>query len=212
MRAFFVAGMAILLAACAGKPIRTAPPLSPEEQAARAQAYRGERAQLHDAWSLSGRIAVSANGRGGSGRIDWSQTADRFDIGLSAPVTRQSWRLSGDAGAARLEGLEGGPREGRDAGALLQQATGWTIPVDCLPDWVLGLDCKYSSTLAKGTTWRDDGRPASIDQQDWVIEFQDWHEAANGLPALPKRIFARSKSDKATVRLVIDAWLPAEAP
>ena len=206
MRALVVAGMAMLLAACAGQPTRTAPPLSPQEQAARAQAYEAERASLRHAWSLSGRIAVSANGRGGSGRIDWSQAGDRFDIALSAPVTRQSWRLSGNATSARLEGLEGGAREGGDAGQLLQEATGWTIPVDCLSDWVLGFSCRRWTSPVQGIRWREDGRPASIEQLGWVIEVQDWHEAANGRPALPKRIFARSGSTKATVRLVIDEW------
>lgn len=208
MRAFVIAGLAMLLGACAGQPTRTAAPLSPQEQAARLQAYQAERAQLRGAWGLSGRIAVSANGRGGSGRIDWTQTGERFDIALSAPVTRQSWRLSGDRGAARLDGLEGGPREGADAGELLQQAMGWTIPVGCLSDWVLGFSCGASSSLQE--TWDADGRPLSIQQLGWVIEYQDWHPAAAGQPALPRRIFARNTTAKATVRLVIDEWKPGD--
>lgn len=215
LRAVLMAGLVLLLAACAGQAIRSAPPLSPQEQAARAQAYAAERAHLRGAWGLSGRIAVSANGRGGSGRIDWTQAGDRYDIALGAPVTRQSWRLSGNATSARLEGLEGGAREGGDAGRLLREATGWTIPVDCLSDWVLGFSCRRWTSPVQGIEWREDGLPASIEQMGWVIEFQDWHEAANGRPALPKRIFARSTTDKATVRLVIDGWefdAPLAAP
>ena len=65
-------------------------------------------------------------------------------MALSAPVTRQSWRLvdDGHQGEARLEGLPGGPRGGADAEALLTEATGWRVPVNFLPDWVLGLPAR----------------------------------------------------------------------
>src|SRR5690606_1661679 len=99
---------------------------------AAAEAREAQRRLWLDArpdWELQGRLAVSQAGKGGSGRIDWRQRGPRYEISLSAPVTRQSWRLSGDGAGARLEGLEGGPREGPDASRLLWEATGWIIPV-----------------------------------------------------------------------------------
>src|SRR5690606_13870120 len=112
-----------LLAGCVSAPVRVPAQVDP----AVAGHADARRASL-EAWGLAGRVAISGGRQGGSGRLDWVQQGGRYEVTLSAPVTRQGWRLSGDAGRARLEGVEGGPREGADVEALLLEATGWDIP------------------------------------------------------------------------------------
>lgn len=189
------------LSACVSQPVRAPAPADP----AQAQREEAQRRVLED-WSLSGRVAVS-NGRqgGGSGRIDWKQRGDRYEISLAAPVTRQSWRLAGDARHARLEGVEGGPREGDDAEALLRGATGWDIPVRALVDWVRGVPAPESDFGAAGVAAGADNLPASIEQAGWRIDYRDWYAAGAGQPALPKRMDAQR--GEARVRLVLDDWL-----
>lgn len=204
----FAAGLALLLVAgCATVP-RTVE-LSPAQQAQAEAAQNARDAALRGQprWSLEGRIAVSANGKGGSGRIDWLQDGPAYEIALSAPVTRQSWRLSGDAanGQARLEGIEGGPRSGPDAQALLRETTGWTIPVRLLPQWVRGLVADDAGP-AQAVEYGADGRLLRIAQGGWVIDYPEWQAAAPGQPAMPRRIIARGTGGDASVRLVIDAW------
>ncbi len=194
----------VVLAGCATRTsLPTAPPLS----AAAAAAQEAERQQWLAArpqWSLRGRLAVSQAGKGGSGRIDWQQQGERFEVSLSAPVTRQSWRLSGDATTAQLEGLEGGVREGGDAAALLHEATGWTVPVREMASWVRGLQADPAAA-APVSAWRDpQGRPQRIEQQGWRIDYLEWQTPENDLPALPRRIEARYGD--AMLRLVVDAW------
>ena len=107
--------VALSLAGCATRgPAVDSPVLRDPEALAAAQASQATRAAWLASqadWSFSGRVAVSANGKGGSGRIDWEQADARYEVALSAPVTRQSWRLAGDlqTGAGRLEGLEARP-------------------------------------------------------------------------------------------------------
>ena len=62
-----------------------------------------------------------------------------------------------------MDGLEGGPRSGPDAEALLREATGWDIPVTRLADWVraVGLDGAEVGYSA-------DGLPAVV-RQDWRL-------------------------------------------
>lgn len=208
-RALTVAALAVLLSACAGTAVRGSAPTSRvvvgEIEAEAAQSRRETALRAQAQWSLSGRIALSNGRNGGSGRIDWRQDGDRYEIALSAPVTRQSWRLSGDAAGARLEGVEGGPRSGPDAAALLREATGWDIPVAALKDWVRGLRAQDVAQVQ--VTYANDGRPLRIEQGGWRIDYR-WPEAGAAGPALPTRLDAMR--DKAKVKLIVDAWQVAE--
>nr|MBA2238325.1 outer membrane lipoprotein LolB [Lysobacter sp.] len=154
-------------------------------------------------WSMAGRIAVATDGKGGSGRIEWRQSGPRFEVSLSAPVTRQSWRLTGTPDGALLEGLEGGPRHGTDARALLLQATGWDIPVVALSDWVRGL--RAPGLDPAEIVYGADGLPLRIRQGGWQIEYT-WPsaDAAVGPGLRPLRVDARR--DTARVRLIVDEW------
>lgn len=194
MRLLVVAVLALTLAACAPAPLRRAP------DAALLAAQSAREAALAEApvWSLSGRIAVSDGRDGGSGRIEWSQAGDDLDIRLSAPVSRQSWRLVRQGGRVRLEGLDGGPREGDDPQRLLWEATGWLIPVDALAAWVRGARAPGAATLAFGA----EGLPALLEQRDWRVEYRAWDQAA--APPRPLRVFA--SRGEARVRLQIDRW------
>ena len=113
----------LLLAACAGQPVREAPPVASGAATATQEAREAALREV-DAWSLEGRVALANDGRGGSGRLDWHQAGTRSTVSLSAPITRQSWRLTAGPGGATLEGMEGGsrqapPRVGHGPAALL---------------------------------------------------------------------------------------------
>ena len=192
---------AALLSACVAGPVREALPLiagSPE--AHQAQRETGLAAQAQ--WSLQGRIALSNGRDGGSGRIDWSQDGTRYAVSLSAPVTRQSWRLSGDEHGAQLEGLEGGTRVGADPTGLLRDATRWEIPVTALSSWVRGLRAAAEHGPAR-VQFGTDGRLSRIEQGGWTIDYSGWQAATTGIE-LPNRLNARR--GEASVRLVIDSW------
>lgn len=177
----------------------TVSPAAERAEAARVQALRAQ-----PDWAFQGRVAVSRGREGGSGRIDWDQRGDAYEVQLSAPVTRQSWRLHGDAvdGSGRLDGLQGGPREGADAQAVLREATGWDIPVGQLPDWARGL---VQPGHGDSHLERDaEGRPRRLQQDGWTVQYLEWLAPQEGRQALPRRIEA-SRGD-ARVRLVIDQW------
>lgn len=171
--------------------------------AAALQAQREAELAPLDAWSLQGRVALSNGRDGGSGRIDWRQEGARYEIALGAPVTRQSWRLSGDAAGAQLEGLEGGTRSGPDATALLLEATRWEIPVAALASWARGVraDARHGAATIR---YAADGRLARIEQGGWVIDYSDWRASAIPGIELPNRLNA-SRGD-ARVRLIVDRW------
>lgn len=202
--------LALSLSACVSMDTRKAPAapevvttVSPAAQQLENDRVAALRAQPD--WTFQGRVAVSKGRNGGNGRIDWRQQARQYVIELSAPVTRQSWTLTGDSHheGGRLDGLEGGPREGEDAQQLLLEATGWDIPVNQLPDWVRGLVADDAAPAEQ--VERDvEGRPRRVRQMGWDIQYLDWYPAQGGQPGLPRRIEAINGDAK--VRVLVDSW------
>jgi outer membrane lipoprotein LolB len=191
-----------LLAGC----VTTAPraPLPPAERDAAVARQESREAALsqHARWNLQGRVALSNGRRGGSGRIDWQQDGDAYRVALSAPITRQSWRIEGDAGSARLEGLDGGPRVGADAARVLREATGWEIPVRALAAWVRG--ARAAQAGAAQMEFADDGHLARLQQDGWTLDYGDWRPSSIAGLELPMRVNA--ERGDARVRLVVDDW------
>jgi outer membrane lipoprotein LolB len=195
---------ALALSGCVSQPARAPVPVDH----AQAQAHDQQRAAVTD-WSVSGRIAVSNGSQGGSGRIDWQQTGDSYSVSLSAPVTRQSWRLSGDATGGRLEGVEGGPRESADVEAMLQETTGWSIPVRALSEWVRGVGASEAGFGPARIVYGDGNRPVRLEQAGWVIDYQGWQETPSE-PVMPTRLVATRAQAK--VRLIVDEWSLGASP
>jgi outer membrane lipoprotein LolB len=160
---------------------------------------------------LDGRLALSNGRDGGSGRMRWVQGAGRYSFELAAPVTRQSWRLSGDAGGATLSGLDGGPRSGADPDALLRAATGWDIPVQALRCWLLGLPAD-SGRYGEADLGFDARRQlVQLEQAGWTIDYAGWQPLPQLNTELPFRVQVR-RGD-ARVRLIVDGWaIPETIP
>lgn len=198
--------LAALLAGCAASPVRApAPALAGDALDARLRERDAWIART-EAWGFAGKAGISRAGKGGSGRIEWDQRAGgAYDVALSAPITRQSWRLSGDlaTGAARIDGLSGGVREGRDAEALLESATGWRVPLRLLGAWVRG--AVAPGVPAPAIDYDAQGRPVRFEQAGWTVRYLEWRPGPPGAPDLPVRIDA--ESGDARVRLVIDDWI-----
>ena len=211
-----------VLAGCRGMPV--AESVAPVETviagladspAAIAQRQRIERLGLADGdcvapgWTLAGRVALSNGKDGGSGRIEWSQSAGAVRIELTAPVTRQGWALEIDADGATLHGVPNGPLHGRDANALLRNNTGWDIPVAGLGCWVRGAWASEAVFGQARVGYAADERVQRIEQAGWVIDYADWRpDPASGVD-LPARITALRSMDR--VRLVVDRWGVDEA-
>ena len=209
-------GLAVL-AGCRGVPLveRTAPVetiLSSEMNSPGAIAYRQRIRQLGlaegdcagPAWAMTGRVALSNGKDGGSGRIEWTQSAGKARIELTAPVTRQGWALDIDAGGASLQGVPNGPVGGTDAATLLREHTGWDIPVAGLGCWVRGA---WASEVAFGearVAFGADGQVQRIEQAGWTIDYTDWRMDAGSGVEMPSRVIALRGENH--VRLVVDRW------
>lgn len=161
---------------------------------------RSESVAAMRAWSFTGRIAVSFDGRAGTGHIDWRQDGPFYVIAVRAPIAGQSWQLSGDSTMAQIDGLGPVPRLGPDADSLLQREVGWTLPLAAVRDWIRGVPHGPGAQVRRD----GDGRPLEMADLGWRIEFRAWQPPVDGLPELPQRIIARRGQDD--VRVSISEW------
>lgn len=153
---------------------------------------------------MTGRVALSNGKDGGSGRLEWSQSAGKLRIGLTAPVTRQGWVLEVDGDGATLQGVPEGPVHGADAAALLRERTGWDIPVAGLGCWVRGAWASEARFGVAKAAYGADGQLLRIEQAGWTIEYADWRVDQTSGIELPGRVTALR--DQNRVRLVVDRW------
>ena len=184
--------LTLVVVACA--PVARRPSVVGDETV---QALREVDLARYPAWAFTGRLAIDQGGEGGNARVEWRQDGEDFDIRLSAPITRQSWRLRQVGDRITLEGLDGGIREGADAEAMLMQATGWRIPLTAMAAWVRGVRASGPADLS----FDEFGLPATIRQDGWAVEYRGWSARE---PALPTKVFARQ--GPASVKLVVEKW------
>jgi len=182
---------------------RAVMPRSADAAALEQQTSREAQLAEHIGWSLTGRLAVSNGDDGGSGNLRWTQGIDHYELEVQAPVTRQTWRLQVKLGKARLDGLDGGPREDSDASALLAREVGWVLPLADLASWVRGARGDGNATLQ----FDDDGLPTELVQHGWVVDYRAWDRSLS--PPLPTKIFVQRGEQK--VRLIITRWHAPDA-
>ncbi|PJK12639.1 outer membrane lipoprotein LolB [Lysobacteraceae bacterium NML120232] len=148
------------------------------------------------AWQMLGRVAVASGSNSGNARLEWQQQGARdYQVVLSAPLTRQSWRLVVRPDAAVIHGLPEGARQGGDAARLLHEVSGWQIPLESLPYWLRGRPAP--ERLPEQYRFDAEGRLIGLLQNGWNIEFS--HGAQ-----WPARISASRGENR--VRLVVDTW------
>lgn len=153
---------------------------------------------LLEQWQFEGRLVISDGQENGSGHISWEQKGEMFSIGLRAPVSGQSWRLSGDENHSQLEGVKPTPVTGDSAEELLRNEIGWNLPLGPLKLWLQGRAGNAEiAVLVDKAGW-----PLSFDEAGWHIEFRDWHRHLT--PPMPKRIIANNGNFQ--VRLAIQQW------
>jgi outer membrane lipoprotein LolB len=158
-------------------------------------------AVLHDItrWEFHGRIGVSSGDEGFNGNLWWWQRDDDFRASIGGPLGAGTVRITGFGSKFTITDKDGTEVEIRDAETELQAMYGWTIPVDSLRFWALGIpDPQQPASME----FDGDGLLTTLEQQGWRVAIDQYRQA--GGQAMPRRLTARS--DQGKVVLVIDDW------
>lgn len=166
-----------------------------------ASAWQAHRSTVEpiQSWTLQGKIGVRSPEESGSGTLTWIQQEDDYDIRISGPLGRGATRLQGNNQGVVLD-MAGQPRlQAGSAGDLLEQQTGWRLPVEHLLWWVRGLPAPDSPSRLQ---LDPQSRLARLAQAGWTVEYSRYQEV-NGLK-LPQRL--QLSADNVLLTLVITQW------
>jgi outer membrane lipoprotein LolB len=183
----------VALAACAPVRVRETP------AALASQAARESQLGSRTHWTLSAHIFVSDGGENsGSGDLDWRNDSGRYEFTLRA-ATGKTWKLSGDADHATLQGVDPQPVRGSDPQRLLRERLGWDVPISDLASWVRGV---RAPERRADVQYDERNLPAVLDQDGWKIDYREWFTDLN--PAMPRKVYAAR--GKARVKMAIERW------
>lgn len=164
--------------------------------------WEGRRAVLAgiDDWAFSGRIGVVSGDDGFNGRLRWRQVEESFEASVSGPLGAGAVQIEGDGGRVTVTESDGTVTVLDDPEFDLAMRYGWTIPVESLRYWALGIpDPELPAAVDLG----EDGNPARLEQGGWVVDIAEYREGG-GQP-MPRRITAENLHSR--VRLIIDNWV-----
>ncbi len=193
LRGAAVASIALLLGACAIQKGVDLPDISEWETR---QAILGEL----DKWQFSGRIAVKTSDDGFNGKLRWVQDEDSFVATVSGPLGIGTVRIEGNVEGVKITDKNGTTTVLRDIESELYYRYGWTIPVESLRYWVLGIP---DPRVPAETDFDDHDRVSHMKQRGWSVDVGRYREA--GGQQMPARLVASSR--ETSVRLVIDKWV-----
>lgn len=195
IRAFGVCLAALALASCAHMRV------DPAEDDGLSFAERRERLETLPAWEMRGRLAVTTDDGGFSGRFQWHQDAQSIALTVRA----------GPLGAGVLE-VTGSPDEmivrsrGEtwtlgDPEVELSALLGWWVPVGSLHAWLLGLPDR---AFAARTELGAGSALTQLEQRLWKLEYRSY-QLADGI-LLPRRI--DMNHDDLGLTLTVDVFNP----
>lgn len=175
----------LLLAGCAATPLAPLP----------------ER-HLVDEFALEARFALRVSlpaqaPQSAGGRLSWEHRRSGDRILIANPLGVGLAEIETAPGRSRLQTADGKRSESPDADDLIEEVTGQRLPISRLPDWLLG-----RSADAAALRRDPQGRPTSLDEAGWQIEYT----YDDDLPGtLPSRL-TLNRQREIELRLRIEEW------
>jgi len=186
----------VLLAGC-----RTAPPPAAVVGPGADAPWSEQRAALERLanYSLTGRVAVAANGQGFSGNLRYQQQAQRANLALDGPLGMGGLRVALDGEQLSISTSKGEQLDGPQARAELERRLGFELPLGDLRWWLLGIPAPGDSVLDQDAA---SGEIHGFQQKGWRVSI-DARAAAMGF-ALPQKLTATREGTR--FKLLVENW------
>ena len=147
-------------------------------------------------FAIEGKIAVRSLQGQHSARFRWQQDGPRYRIELWGPLGQGRTILEGDGRRLRILDPGGKVLASGPVRAVMQQRLGWYLPLESLPEWVLG--SPMANLPVEDSETDSAGRFTGFRQLGWTLGYSYQADAPE-----PRRIAATM--DDYRVILVIRA-------
>lgn len=156
-----------------------------------------------DRFAINGRIAVLTQTKGFSGGLRWHHHPEGDFLEFYSPLGTQIGSISKDEDGVTLTTSDHHTVQAQDIETLTQTTMGWSLPMQGLPDWVLGRPASSEAQILKQDAA---GRIQHMREAGWDIQYPAYMETEE--VALPGKI--TMKSEKLDLKLVIENWQTGE--
>lgn len=159
-------------------------------------------------WNLHGRLALRSAEQGWHATLDWERDGERHRMDFTGPLGRGHLRLIQDGRGAELRDADQRTWRAQNAEQILYRATGWSLPLEGLNYWILGLPAPAPASDQQLDSL---GRLKNLTQSGWRIEFLEY--ARYGSLDLPVKMYVKKdraaggpEGDMLEARLIIERW------
>jgi len=147
-------------------------------------------------FAVVGRVAVRYGEEAASGRVAWRHSDADDDLVISTPLGQGISEITRREGVYTLVAADRQRFSASDPERLAEQALGYALPLDGLPDWLRG----RAQPGVPAESRYDGQRLAELRQQGWTIEYLAYEDDGR----LPKRL--RLTRGALDIRLAIEEW------
>lgn len=147
-------------------------------------------------FAVVGRVAVRYGDEAASGRVAWRHSDAADDLLISTPLGQGIAEITRREGVYTLVAADRQRLTASDPERLTEQALGYALPLDGLPDWLRG----RAQPGVPAESRFDGQRLAELRQQGWTIEYLAYEDDGR----LPKRL--RLTRGALDIRLAIEEW------
>ena len=160
------------------------------------QAQQNTLTQLQD-WQLSAKLGIITPDERGSLSLFWRQNSNDYRMNLTNVVGKRVFDLSRSGQNVQLTDSNGQIHHASNARDLVQELTGWDLPVEQLSYWIKGLP-----GIGDQVTYDEHQRPKTISAHGWQLQYLGYTQI-DGL-WLPSRL--NLTHDDTQLRLAISQW------
>ena len=160
---------------------------------------RRRRLAAFSRFSFLGRLALRTSRDALNARIRWRQDGDEYRIRMGGLIGEAALELRGGTGGVELRAHDEVHRADSPE-ILLREHTGWSIPLQGLRYWVLGVTAP--GTAVEALELDPEGRPEHFFQSGWRIVYRRYVSVPDIM--LPERLDLERQGLEA--RLVVGRW------
>ena len=188
-----------MLSACVTVEKHQLPPGSEISKQAAWEAHQAT-VQSLQTWECKGRVAGKSQNEGFRAGVTWKQQPQNFVIDLHGPLGRKVAVITGQQGSVQLKTSKGQQFEADDPEELMQTLFGYSLPVDGLQHWLLGVPDPDQAHL--NLVINEHGQLMQLNQAGWLIDYKRYHESTPALPAL-----MQISNPDLNANIKIDRWI-----